>query len=431
MKELSLVCGKGAGIMGKERIWVTKAVRMVGILATISSVCSFMVQHVNANLPSKISVVSGQEETLSFEMPVTGVICQKDHNETAMAINLSEPITLKADELTSYELKLQLFGLFALKDVELEIVEQKEMIPAGIPIGIYLETEGVLVVDTGEVEGTYETTAPSKYILQQGDYILAVNGEKIEDKSELVEQIQECEGESLVFTIKRKQQVFDTKVTPKQNKEGTYQAGIWVKDNVQGIGTLTYVDTLGSFGALGHGIHDNDTGNRIEMESGSLYATEIIAVKKGKMGEPGELTGVIDYSKYYLLGDVYFNTESGILGTCNQKLMQQISQIEALPIGYKHKVKLGPAQIVCSVDGERKLYDIEITALHYDAAVENKGLEIQVTDEALLQITGGIVQGMSGSPILQDGKIVGAVTHVLVNDPTRGYGIFIENMLEY
>ena len=416
--------------MAKKRKWLTIAVRIIGVMATFSSVCGFLVQHFNSYLPSKISVTSGQEEILSFGLPVTGVIRHKDNADVAMAINLSEPITLMADELTSYNLELQLFGLFALKDVELEIVEEKELIPAGIPIGIYLETEGVMIVDVGEVESAQGTVTPAKYILQQGDYVLAVNGETVEDKAELVDCIGNCDGESLVFTIKRDNQVFDAKVTPVQNEEGVYQAGIWIKDNVQGIGTLTYVDSLGSFGALGHGIHDSDTGKIVNIDIGSLYVTEIIAIKKGESGEPGELTGIIDYNQKYVLGDVYSNTDCGIFGSCNVKLMNMLSEIESLPIGYKHEVELGPAQIVCSVDGTRQFYDIEITAMHYDAQVENKGLEILVTDEELLEKTGGIVQGMSGASIVQNGKIIGAVTHVLVRDSARGYGIFIEDMMK-
>lgn len=399
----------------KKGKWLTIGIRLIGVLATFSSLCGFAVQYYNACLPSKICVTSGQEETLSFGLPVTGVIRHKEVSEAAMAINLSEPITLVANDLTSYDLELQLFGLFALKDVELEIVSEKHLIPAGIPVGIYLETEGVMVVDIGEVEGMFGKASPVKYILQKGDYILAVNGNSIEKKADLTELIKDCEGESLVLTINRKNKVFNTRVTPVQNEDGAYQLGIWVRDNAQGIGTLTYVDEQGSFGALGHGIHDSDTGEVVHIDMGSLYETEIIKVKKGTSGSPGELTGIIEYNSGNALGDIYSNKTTGILGSGNGKLMQEVADYERLPIGYKQHVSLGPAEIICCVDGERKYYDIEITAMHYDTVVENKGLEIEITDEALLQKTGGIVQGMSGSPILQDGKLVGAVTHVCVN----------------
>lgn len=413
-----------------KRKWLTIGIRIIGVLATFSSLCGFAVQYYNECLPSKICVTSGQEETISFGLPVTGVIKHKDDNDSAMAINLNKPITLVANDLTSYDLELQLFGLFALKDVELEIVKEEYLIPAGIPIGIYLETEGVMIVDIGEVEGNQGKAVPAKYILQKGDYILAVNGESVNKKKDVTKRVEECEGESLIFTINRDNQVFDTKVTPVMNEEGEYQLGIWIRDNAQGIGTLTYVDGLGSFGALGHGIHDGDTGKVVHIDQGSLYETEIIAIKKGESGEPGELTGVIEYSKKNMLGDIYSNTDNGIYGNCNARLMEELAGLERLPVGYKQQVTLGPAQIVCSIDGERKYYDIEITAMHYDEAEENKGLELLVTDEELLKKTGGIVQGMSGSSIVQNGKIIGAVTHVLVRDSARGYGIFIEDMLE-
>ncbi len=416
--------------MVRKKRWLTIGIRVIGFAAFFSSLSGFAVQYYNNCLPSKICVTSGQEETLSFGLPVTGVISHKEDSDSAMAINLNEPITLVANDITSYDLKLQLFGLFALKDVELEIVKEEYLIPAGIPIGIYLETEGVMIIDIGEVEGVQGNIAPAKYILQKGDYILAVNGESVTKKKDVTKFIEECEGESLVFTINRNNQVFDAKVTPVQNTEGKYQLGLWIRDNAQGIGTLTYVDELGSFGALGHGIHDGDTGKVVHIDQGTLYDTEIIAVKKGESGEPGELTGIIEYNKHNMLGDIYRNTENGIFGSCNRKLMDELSEIEKLPIGYKQQVMLGPAQIICTVDGERAYYDVEITAMHYDAAEENKGLEIRVTDPLLLEKTGGIVQGMSGSAIIQNDKIIGAVTHVLVRDSARGYGIFMEDMLK-
>lgn len=415
--------------MRKKKKWLQLAIRMVGIFATFSSLSGFAVQYYNQCLPSKISVTSGQTETISFQLPVKATIRHKQDQNSQMVINLSEPITLVADELTSYDLELELFGIFALKDVELEIVPEKLLIPGGVPIGIYLETDGVLVVDVDDVKVMDGKMSPAKYILQKGDYVLAVNGVNMNKKSDLTSAIRNCNGETLIFTIRRNNQVFDAKVTPVLDVEGKYQLGIWVKDNVQGIGTLTYIDELGSFGALGHGIHESTTGDVVSIDLGSLYDTEIVSIKKGEDGDPGELTGVIEYNKRHLLGDVYSNTDCGILGNCNLRLMNLLSDTEAVPIGYKHQVSIGPAQIVCGVDGSRNYYDIEITAIHYDGNVKNKRLEIRVTDPELIEITGGIVQGMSGSPILQNGKLIGAITHVLTRDPTCGYGIFIENML--
>ncbi|MCD7751289.1 MAG: hypothetical protein LUI10_06060 [Lachnospiraceae bacterium] len=252
----------------------------------------------------------------------------------------------------------------------------------------------------------------------------------MDDKADIVQKVAESDGESLVLTINRNNQVFDAKVTPVLSADGEYQLGIWIRDNAQGIGTLTYMDELGSFGALGHGIHDSDTGEIIHLKQGSLYETEILAIQKGESGSPGELTGVIEYRADQQLGDIYLNSEYGIFGNCNSSLRSELLLWEAVQVGYPEEAQIGYAQIVCTVNGERSFYDAEITAIHLDASNQSKALEITVTDPELLELTGGIIQGLSGSPIIQNDKIIGAVTHVFVNNPSRGYGIFISTMLE-
>ena len=217
---------------------------------------------------------------------------------------------------------------------------------------------------------------------------------------------------------------------PKQNSEGAYKIGIWVRDNAQGVGTMTYIDGEGNFGALGHGVTDVDTSTLMMVEDGTLFRTEIISIKKGKVGDPGEMTGMIIYNDNYILGNIDYNGTEGIFGNCNEKALELCTE-KALPIGLKQEIVEGAAQIYCCVGKEPKYYQIEITKVQLDHDNINRGIELLVTDPELLELTGGIVQGMSGSPIIQDGKIIGAVTHVLVNDPTRGYGIFIENMLEH
>ncbi len=167
----------------------------------------------------------------------------------------------------------------------------------------------------------------------------------------------------------------------------------------------------------------------MDIDDGTLYKTEIISIQRGQQGTPGEMTGMIVYSDEYILGDIKNNSEKGIFGVCNQKA-QTLTQNEPLPIGFRQEIVKGPAQILSTVDGVTEYYDVEITAVHLDHDNVNRGIEIRVTDEELISLTGGIIQGMSGSPIIQNGKFIGAVTHVLVNDPTRGYGIFIENMLD-
>ncbi len=405
-------------------------IKTIGILSIVSSLTGFAVLYLNESLPTKIRVKSGEEETFSFGLPIVASLVNANVLDEEVMIRFDEPVTFVGNQLSSYHLDLQLLGIFPLKQVELEVVEERYLTPIGLPIGIYIETEGVMVVNTGIVEARFGEIYPSDQILMVGDYIIAVDGFPIETKEELIDCIQDSGGEDLLLTINRNGQVFESKITPAETAEGTYKLGIWVKDNAQGIGTMTYIDEMGSFGALGHGIHDIDTGELVHLEEGSIYRTNIIAITKGSTGDPGELTGVIDYRLDFILGDIYQNTDHGIFGTSNYVLQSELRSLEALPIGYKQEVSLGPAQIISTVGEERITYDIEIIELDYQPSEVNKGIKIKITDEALLTETGGIVQGMSGSPIIQDGKIVGAVTHVLVNDPTRGYGIFIENMLE-
>lgn len=217
-------------------------------------------------------------------------------------------------------------------------------------------------------------------------------------------------------------------VTPDTNQNREWKMGIWVRDNAQGIGTLTYEDTDNSFGALGHGINDVDTSLLMNLEEGTLYRTEIVGITRGSNGSPGELTGYIEYDSENIIGEITENTTEGIFGICDEEVGQE-SSFEPIPIALKQEIVLGPAQIICSVTGEPEFYDVEIVEVNLERDNINRGIVVQVVDEKLLTLTGGIIQGMSGSPIIQNGKLVGAVTHVLVQDSTRGYGIFIEEML--
>ena len=371
---------------------------------------------------------AGQGEEAA--LPVSGRAVVRKGTEKSLPVDLNGPITLYAREPDSYTMELKLFGLIPFKTVQVEVIEDKTLIPAGIPIGIYVKTQGVLVIATGEFEGPDgQVNAPAARLLKEGDYILSLDGEAVTGKAEFMQRIAESGGEEMVLTILRDGQQFDVGIAPEPNRDGEYKFGIWIRDNAQGVGTLTWLDEDNGFGALGHGINDMDTAALMNLESGSLYNTRIVSIRKGENGTPGELTGVIDYDEDNRIGTIEANTEKGIFGTLDEQSASGIIS-SAMPIGLKQEVKEGAAEILCSLGGEPELYSIEITAIHLDHDNVNRGLEITVTDERLLALTGGIVQGMSGAPILQDGKLIGAVTHVLVNAPDRGYGIFIENMLE-
>lgn len=386
-------------------------------------------------VPSTIKIRAGIEQELDFRVPVSGEIYQEEAVESlstrveSLHVNLAKGVTVKANQIDHYTMDLKLFGILPYKSVDIQVIQDKMLIPSGIPIGIYVKTEGVLVVGIGEFENEDgETISPAKYILQAGDYILNVNGEKVENKKQFVQMITDSEGEEMVMTLQRGEEAIEVKIKPEGNQSGEWKLGIWIRDNAQGIGTLTYVDTDDTFGALGHGINDVDTSTLMQLGEGTLYKTEIVGITRGKGGSPGELTGYIEYDNENIIGEITENTSEGIFGICKDEVVQQ-TQFEQIPIALKQEVETGHAQIICSVTGEPRFYDIEIEELHLEEDNVNRGLVLRVTDEELLTLTGGIIQGMSGSPIIQNGKLVGAVTHVLVQDATSGYGIFIENML--
>ena len=309
--------------------------------------------------------------------------------------------------------------------------EERQLIPVGKAVGIKLFADGVLVVSVSPVQGTEETRSPAKECgLKEGDILLTFNGEKIRSTEHLQAMLAENGETAAELTVQRDGKTLEVTASPVVCEDGGIRLGAWIRDSMAGVGTLTYYDpATGAFGALGHGINDVDTSTLMEMNDGTLYQTEIISIRKGAAGQPGEMTGMIVYSDDRILGDITSNSIRGIFGKCNQKALA-LGTEEALPIGLKQEIEKGPAQILCTVDGTTRYYDIEITEIHLDHDNVNRGIELRVTDPELLSVTGGIVQGMSGAPIIQKGKFVGAVTHVLVQDSTRGYGIFIENMLE-
>ena len=391
---------------------------------------------VDSSIPSVIHVRAESEESLELRIPARGEIVNVSRQGNsnipngAVTIDLSRPLTLKTGNTDDLQMQVKLFGILPFKQVGIRVIEDRELIPVGVPIGIYVKTEGVLVVGTGEFasQGAGKVS-PAKNILKSGDYVIKLNGTEVTGKDDFITRIENCGGEQQILTIRRDAETYDVRIKPERDRTGKYKIGVWVRDNAQGVGTMTYIDDNGNFGALGHGINDVDTSTLMEMNDGTLYQTEIISIRKGAAGQPGEMTGMIVYSDDRILGDITSNSTRGIFGKCNQKALA-LGTEDALPIGLKQEIEKGPAQILCTVDGTTRYYDIEITELHLDHDNVNRGIELRVTDPELLSVTGGIVQGMSGAPIIQKEKFVGAVTHVLVQDSTRGYGIFIENMLE-
>lgn len=367
-------------------------------------------------VPTEIYVTRGEEIKLEESIPVT---FEQEDSEEVFADKWRD----------NYEMTCSFLGIIPVKTVTVHVVDEQSVIPVGQTVGILLNTDGIYVVDTDEIETVSgEKVSPCKRQVKSGDYITHVNGQAVSKKEEVMSAVEGCNGETIALTLRRDDKTVTCEVTPVMSSNHTYKLGIWIKDDIAGVGTITYIDAEGNYGALGHGISSTETNDLIEITEGTLYETEIAAINKGEKGTPGSLVGILYFQREHYLGTVETNSSVGIYGTLDN-ISDTASGAEPLPIAYKQEVKTGPAEILASVDGVVQSYDIEIEDIVMNNPEVNKSLLIRVTDEALIEKTGGIVQGISGSPIIQNGKIVGAVTHVLVNDPTQGYGIFIESML--
>lgn len=416
------------------------------LIAGIAGSAAFYIYEVKNQIPDTINLNRYADEKLDFNIPFVGTVEQTadtDVSEVARAyatnvkavnVNLLDTLNISTGEIGSYDLNFRLFGMVTLKSVKINVCDEVLIIPCGIPVGIYIETKGVMVVDIGDIttaDGTVK--CPASDILWPGDYIVSVNGQSVDDKEALIEAIDSSEqsaGGYVNIGLYRNGRYIEVRLEPVRDENGRLKIGTWVRDDCQGLGTLTYIDKNGRFGALGHGISDIDTGKLVNSEGGRLYCARIWSIVKGKAGTPGEVVGSINYSPDYFLGFIESNSDIGIYGVCDENIYQYIDSY-ALPVVYKQSVQKGMAYIRSFIDGTVRDYAIYITDIDMSNGNINKGISFTVTDEALLESTGGIIQGMSGSPIIQNGGVIGAVTHVLVNDPAKGYGIFIEDMLEH
>lgn len=316
--------------------------------------------------------------------------------------------------------------------VSSQVVAERVLIPGGHSIGVQMDVKGVLIVGLEDIETPEgDTINPGlRAGLQIGDLILSVNGTKVYKAGEVEQLVNEIQDE-VKLQVKRKNKVLNITLEPVINcEDGLYKLGVWIKDKTAGIGTLTYYDPVNmTFGALGHAICDPETGAVLTVNQGQLIQAKVQSVKEGKSGEPGEIQGVF-YEAEEPLGDLKLNSHLGIFGDAYHAIENPVYS-KPMVVARKNQIEKGNAYILTTLENNQiERYEIEIEKIYKREKDSNKNMRIKVTDERLLEASGGIVQGMSGSPIIQDGKLVGAVTHVLVNDPTRGYGIFIESMLE-
>lgn len=404
----------------KIRRWL-----IVCLLLDVFLIGYFLLRSIHYDIPDKLVAYVGEEDDITLP----GIFGTENTVEALSVKNKANGFSLYSPKEGNYQVSINLFGIFPVKDVDVNVIKKMKVAPSGEPIGIYVETKGLLVLSTVECKGKDGLTyAPGKNLLKTGDYILQWNHEAVPTIRKLNRQIQRTGRKKVPVRIRRGEEEIEVAIQPVLATDQTYKIGVWVREDTQGIGTLTYITEQGKFGTLGHGISDMDTGTLLALNNGEMYRTQIVDVIKGSEGAPGELQGYIDMVAQNEIGEIDKNTEVGVFGRMKEHEKSNYAG-EFKPVGMRQDLKKGTAYIYANLEGSPKYYEIEIEKIYINSK-DNKSFVIHVTDPQLLKITGGIVQGMSGSPILQNGKVVGAVTHVLVDDPTRGYGVFIEEMLE-
>jgi len=352
----------------------------------------------------------------SSQLPDKYYVFEEDTNDLENILNREDfyPVTSTVTVTDNgYEIDFKLLGIMPLKRSEVKVVSEQSLMVGGQPFGIKFYTDGVMVVSMTDVETVDKKINPAYNSgIRVKDILTTVNGVKIKSNEHLTSLVKSCEGKELSIGIKRDKLIFEVKVTPVKDLNGTFRLGCWVRDSTAGIGTVTFYDTVNkTFAGLGHGICDSDTGELMSLSYGTALSAEIFSVIKGIAGTPGELRGSFNESNK--IGTLYKNCNEGVFGIIEGN---SIPDGEIYPIAFKQDIHEGAAEILCTTDGNGvQSYGIEIIHIYTNAVKTTKNMVISITDEALLEKTGGIVQGMSGSPIIQDGKIIGAVTHVCVN----------------
>lgn len=387
---------------------------LFSVCSILAALVFFGIAYLQTGLPDDFYVYEGKALKVQAAVPI---FCEPQRKTAA---------TESKQAAQGYSVQLKAFGIIPVKSAEVSVIGKRSVQVKGSCFGIKIYTKGVMVVklDTVDTEnGPVDVAAEAGVKL--GDTILKINGQAVGCNEEVAKIIEESEGADLKFEIRRENKTLTLTVKPQLSySSGKYKAGIWVRDSSAGVGTATfYSPSYEVLCGLGHGVYDSDTGDLLPVQSGELVGAEIIGIQKGTVGCPGQLEGVFQSNT---LGAVALNSNTGIYA----KTALAVQPEELTEVALKQEVQPGEAQILATVDGNAvKSYSCKIEKVTYNNQ-KTKNLVLKITDKALLEKTGGIVQGMSGSPILQNGKLVGAVTHVLVDDPTTGYGIFAENMLE-
>jgi stage IV sporulation protein B len=391
-------------------------------------------------LPMHIRVIEGETALFDVNFPLT--VSVKHDNDSIRVqtpdflpiIALSRPVSLEPVKLGQSTVEFKLFGIIPFRSVQVDVLPPIKLIPGGHSIGVVLRSQGVIVVGNSPVltmQGQYATPAKDAGIVV-GDVIISINGIPVQSDAQVAEIIDENgkNQQNVDILLKRPDGQLHVTATPVLCSDTKrYRIGLFVRDSAAGVGTLSFYEPESKiYGALGHIITDSDTNQPIDCDQGKIVLATVSGIQQGKRGHPGEKIGVF-IEEDHLLGNISKNTQFGIYGELNAALPNE-QYMQAIPVASMSQVQLGPAEMLTVVDGQAiEKFDIEIQKINLQEVPESKGLVIKVTDPRLIEKTGGIVQGMSGSPIIQNGKIVGAVTHVFVHDPTSGYGCFVDWML--
>jgi stage IV sporulation protein B len=396
-----------------------------------------------ASFPNQLRLFSGQAKELKLSMPVNALVIVKDpsivhvkgHSQPSFQVNLNDPISLQTGQSGVTELQLKLFGKIPLKTVKVNVMPDLKVVPGGQTIGVKLKSAGIMIVGHHLVNiADNKKISPGEDAkIQVGDLIVSINGTLINDVTKVSDVVAKA-GEAkkpLELIIQRSNEKIKIYLQPAYDVvENTYRLGLYIRDSAAGIGTLTfYAPDQQVYGALGHVITDMDTQTPIIVGGGEIVHSNVTSIAKSHHGEPGEKRAQF-FKDSKILGNIEKNTSFGIFGKMREMPDHSFGN-EAIPVAFAEDIKEGPAQIYTVLEGQRvEKFNITITHVTRQDFPSTKGMVIKITDPRLLEKTGGIVQGMSGSPIIQNGKIIGAVTHVFVNDPTSGYGCFIEWMLQ-
>ena len=353
--------------------------------------------------------------------------------QTILGVALeTKPIVETTKEIAGNNLKseiaqVKLFNTIKIKEIEVSTIPKTTVIPLGDVVGLKLYSAGVLVIGLTEIEGKkpYENTK-----IEEGDIIVEINNKEIESADELLECVKQSNGESLEIKLIKNGEMYQTEIKPILNSKNEYKLGLWVKDGAVGLGTITFYEpSTKQFAALGHGISDKDTEQLITISEGEVLEAEISSIKQGENGIPGEIKGMLTENTF--LGTVEKNSEFGVYGTIQNTTFLNINSKKQYEVALREEIKTGKAEILLNLSGEkRESYEIKIKKIYLNNNEDNKSMLIEVTDKELLEKTGGIIQGMSGTPIIQNGKFVGAITHVLVQNPKQGYAVFGDLMIK-